>query len=282
MYQKMCQNIRKRVENYPPKAPKSQKKLCQNMYQKNSKKKWKKTSRVRRPWEVLTRQETVLELLNKPTHRQTDNHQNLARRNARSRFESAAPLVGDHGVSNQNPELKSHAKFSCQILQILRFLRCSNPPVFPPAPPRIPPGRPQNASLRPFWPPKSLIFVIFGRFFADQKFIKNRCPQKPPKVSKIDPLSSKILNLGSLLEQFCNNLLVLFRFFSTKLKIMKTCKNQRFVDDFAAPRPPFSIELGSKFHGFSGTLSWTSFFRFFCRFGAEMMDFGTPLGPSWA
>ena len=43
----------------------------------------------------------------------------MAWRNARLRYESAAPLVGDHGVSEHTSILKSHAKFfpNLQVLE---------------------------------------------------------------------------------------------------------------------------------------------------------------------
>ena len=42
----------------------------------------------------------------------------------------------------------------------------------------------------------------------------------------------------------------------------------------------FPIKIPSNFQAFSGTPSWTSFFRLLMRLGAKMMDFGTPLAPS--
>ena len=42
----------------------------------------------------------------------------------------------------------------------------------------------------------------------------------------------------------------------------------------------FPIKIPSNFQAFSGTPTWTSFFRLLMRLGAKMMDFGTPLAPS--
>ena len=43
----------------------------------------------------------------------------------------------------------------------------------------------------------------------------------------------------------------------------------------------FPSKSRSKFKAFSGTLSGTSFFDFLVHLGAKMLDFGTPLVPSW-
>ena len=44
----------------------------------------------------------------------------------------------------------------------------------------------------------------------------------------------------------------------------------------------FPIKIPSKFQVFSNTPSWTPFFRLLMLPGAKMLDFGTPLAPSWA
>ena len=44
----------------------------------------------------------------------------------------------------------------------------------------------------------------------------------------------------------------------------------------------FPTKIQSKNHAFSETPSWTSFLRLLRRPGAKMMDFGSPLAPSWA
>ena len=43
----------------------------------------------------------------------------------------------------------------------------------------------------------------------------------------------------------------------------------------------FPSKFRPKFKAFSGTLSGTSFFDFLVHLGAKMLDFGTPLVPSW-
>ena len=44
----------------------------------------------------------------------------------------------------------------------------------------------------------------------------------------------------------------------------------------------FPIKIPFNFQAFSNTLSWTSFFRLWMLSGAKMLDFRTPLAPSWS
>ena len=51
---------------------------------------------------------------------------------------------------------------------------------------------------------------------------------------------------------------------------------------YSAQNLTFSDQISMKFHCFSKTLSWTSFFSTFGRLGAKMLDFASSLGPSCA
>ena len=94
-------------------------------------------------------------------------------------FGSAAP-VSQSGVSRR-------VGSSLGLLQTPDLRRT------PPYPPTRPPETHPNAFCRPS-APKSL---IFGRLFADRKFIKN---SNAPKTSKVGPLIAQTSILGSLLE----------------------------------------------------------------------------------
>ena len=66
-YQKRIEHYRKRAENGAQKGPKRHQKRCRKRYLKKVEISCKKLSQNRTPWNVLTDQKTVLELLNQPT-----------------------------------------------------------------------------------------------------------------------------------------------------------------------------------------------------------------------
>ena len=68
------------------------------------------------------------------------------------------PSVGDNGVSNQSPLLKSHAKFFSQFWHSSRTL-----PISPPTDPAHSAGQTQNQRRAPTWRPSRR----FLRFEAD-------------------------------------------------------------------------------------------------------------------